>query len=261
MATANEFDRKFSRELPVTLNDSELQTYGRMLADKVREEELAEEKKKQANAEHSARIKTIRVEIKRIADARAKGEELRPVQCGERLKGNVIEIVRLDRLEVVDTRPAELRDLQTSLPGTELPAEMPEDVEPLGDDEAMGGPDKTGRGVQSLEGSNVVQGNFGQSSSGDTVYNGAPDDHAENEDREDGETFPEFSEPDDVAAFNADDEDELDRKLREREEQQHADAEAKKATKTEPAKKVDADEKPKRDRSKKSNDAKKSKKK
>lgn len=107
---------EFTRELAVELNDHELKLYGGMLAEKVREEELAIEKKAQQNKEHNARIQTIRNEIKRIADARAKGEELRPVRCSERLKGNVIEIVRLDLQTVVDTRPADLRDLQTSFP-------------------------------------------------------------------------------------------------------------------------------------------------
>jgi hypothetical protein len=129
---ANENLRQFTRELPVTLNDGELQTYGKMLAEKVREEELAEEKKKQITSEQATKIKAIRNDIKRIADARAKGEELRPVRCAERLHGNVIEIVRLDRNEVVDTRPAELRDLQTTIPGTEIPDGF--DEGPRGDD-------------------------------------------------------------------------------------------------------------------------------
>lgn len=113
--------RKFTRELPVALNDHENQMYGKMLADKVNELKLAEEKKKQVMADHNNRLKIIEAEISRIAVARAKGEELRPVICGERLHGNVIEIVRLDLREVVDTRPAEMADLQTSMPGMGAP--------------------------------------------------------------------------------------------------------------------------------------------
>ncbi len=162
---ASEHLREFTRELPVELNDSELQTYGRMLAEKVREQELAIDKKKQITAEHNARIKVITNEIKRLAEARAKGEELRPVMCGERLHGNVIEVVRLDRKVVVDSRPAELQDLQTTMrtPGFDIPEGF--DEGPRGDD--MGGPDKTGRGVD---------GTMSTSSSGDAVYNGAPND-------------------------------------------------------------------------------------
>ena len=110
--------RTFTRELPVKLSEDELQQYGKMLADKVKEEELAEDRKKQVVAAHANGIKDIRIEIKRIADARAKGQELRPVKCHERLRNGVIEIVRLDTNEVVDVRPADLRDLQTTIPGT-----------------------------------------------------------------------------------------------------------------------------------------------
>lgn len=137
---------EFTRELPVQLNDHELQTYGRMLAEKVREVELTEERKKAVVKEWSTKIGIIRQDIKRIADARAKGEELRPVRCAERLHGNVIEIVRLDRGEVVDTRPADLRDLQTTIPGTDEPQRegtvlqfvpaMPDYAAPSGFDDA-----------------------------------------------------------------------------------------------------------------------------
>lgn len=251
--------RKFSRELPVTLNDHELQTYGQMLATKVKEEELAEEKKKEVVASHSARIKAIRVEIKRIADARAKGEELRPVVCGERLRGNVIEIVRLDSGAVVDTRPAELSELQLSLPGTGMPA-MPE-----GFDEGPRGAQLGELQDQPVEDEQPA-GEMVESSSGDQVYVGAPDDHddetrpvaddvdethseadhaLEGSEPADGfETFDgdvpddeEDSEPDNVlrpdfagvvGQGDGESEDELiDRKLREREEAEREEAEAK----------------------------------
>src|ERR1700691_3902220 len=135
--------KHFSQELPVPLNDHELQTYGKMLAEKVREEELAEEAKKQETSRRQAAIKVIRNDIKRIADARAKGEEMRPVRCAERLKGNVIEIDRLDKDEVVSNRPADLRDLQTTIPGTGINEEPDFDEGPSGAE--FGGPDKTGR--------------------------------------------------------------------------------------------------------------------
>lgn len=163
MATANEnYGREFTRELPVALDDRELQVYGKMLAEKVKEVELLEERKKAETNSWASKIKIANAEIKRIADARAKGEELRPVMCRERIKGNVIEIVRVDRGEVVDTRPAELRDLQTSLPGTgvpEIPTELPD-----------------GSGPTEHNGEDVV------SSSGDTVHV-MPDDEDHSDDR------------------------------------------------------------------------------
>lgn len=163
------FLRKFTRELPVSLNDHENQLYGKMLAEKCKEQELAIEKAKQIAADHKNRIKVITNEIKRLADARAKGEELRPVMCGERLHGNVIEIVRLDRGEVVDTRPAELKDLQTSIPGTGMP-DMPDNFDE--------GPRGAGLGTtadQPVE----DEGEIVESSVGDEVYVGDTDDHDE----------------------------------------------------------------------------------
>lgn len=171
MATESEFLKKFTRELPVDLNDGELQTYGKMLAEKVREKELAEDKKKQATSVHAATIKTISNEIKRIAEARSKGAELRPVACGERLHGNVIEIVRLDTSVVVDTRPADLQDLQTTMPGFDT-----SDVaEPDGFDDGAGdSPDN----VLPFTGANVT------SSAGDTVHVGDTEDRADGFDDE-----------------------------------------------------------------------------
>lgn len=139
---SDDYGREFSRDLPVELNEHELQAYGKMLAEKVNEEKLLEERKKQITAEWNQKIKGVSVEIARIADARAKGKEMRPVKCRERIHGNVIEVVRLDSLVVVDTRPADLRDLQTSLPGTGVP-EIPDVIDEgprggsIGDDRPM----------------------------------------------------------------------------------------------------------------------------
>jgi hypothetical protein len=107
---------EFARELPVALSDEEKQSYGKQLAERVNEQTMLEERKKQSNAEWSTKIKKVEIEISRLADARAKGAELRPVKCIERLKGNVVEIVRLDRDEVVESRAAEMRDMQTEFP-------------------------------------------------------------------------------------------------------------------------------------------------
>lgn len=153
------FLRRFTRELPVHLDEHELQMYGRMLAEKVKEQELAIDKKKQVMADHNNRIKVITNEIKRLADARAKGEELRAVMCGEKLHGNVIEIVRIDRGEVVDTRPADLKDLQVEMPGMGMPA-IPEGFDEGPRGEALG----------SLADKPADDGEMVTSSVGDQVY-------------------------------------------------------------------------------------------
>lgn len=278
-ATPEEMLRRFTRELPVALNDHELQAYGKMLAEKCKEQELALEKKKQVTADHNARIKVITNEIKRIADARAKGEELRAVQCGERIRGNVIEIVRLDRGEVVDTRPADLRDLQTTMP---LDGAAPE-----GFDE---GPRGAGLGTvadQPLEDEAPLEdedeepdedaGVMTESSVGDQVYTGAPDDH-DDETRvdppdveetdgdapeDDGVLRPDFTGVPGRAKGESED-DFMDRKLREREEAEQAaahpvaqrDRDIATREKEIAADKSKATTKPTRERSKKANDAK-----
>lgn len=134
---------RFTRELPVQLNDHELQVYGLMCASKVKEINLAEEKLKQHNSQAKTAIKGMRQELNRIATARNAGEELRAVECAERISGNVIEIVRLDTKphEVIDTRPAEITDLQPTLPEVNMdpldsdvpPGEPPDNVVPFVD--------------------------------------------------------------------------------------------------------------------------------
>jgi hypothetical protein len=128
---------RFTRELPVKLNEHELQVYGLMCASKVGEIKLAEEKLKQHNAASKTALKGMRQELERIANARKAGEELRAVECAERLHTNVIEIVRIDTGEVIDTRPAEITDLQPNLPGVDTdppdvpPGEVPDNVVPF----------------------------------------------------------------------------------------------------------------------------------
>lgn len=112
---------KFTRDLPVQLTQSELQAHGARLARKVKDLELVKERKAKEARKLSLEIKEIELEIKRIADARDKGEELRPVTCAERVHGNVMEVVRLDTGAVIEARPLRYDEMQTSIPGTDDP--------------------------------------------------------------------------------------------------------------------------------------------
>ena len=131
--------RTFQRELPVKLNDHEIKMYGRQLAEKTNEKALLVERKTNWNKDANAGIQKVNVEIARLATATAKGEELRPVQCGERFANGLIEIVRLDRNlpEIVEVRPADMRDLQPDLPGVDEGGveNDGEEVGPDGEDE------------------------------------------------------------------------------------------------------------------------------
>jgi len=203
MSEDDDVIKTFSRELPVNLNDHELQQYGRMLAEKVKEEELAVEQKALRNKEMNGKIQGIRNEIKRIADARAKGQELRPVKCIERLRNGVVEIVRTDVNEVVDVRPADMRDLQTSMDldmddtDEETASAEPPDVGPGPDD---GANDGTGT-VRSQEGERV--GEVISSSFGDGVFVGDGEE-LEDEHPPSGDDEEEGPEPEEPTAGRAD---------------------------------------------------------
>lgn len=78
-----------------------------------KEEEFAENKREWTKAleEIESRIGVMRSELRT-------GEQRRVVNCHERWRGQLIEIVRDDTGEVVDTRASTLRDTQQSIPGT-----------------------------------------------------------------------------------------------------------------------------------------------
>jgi len=164
VTASEEFLKKFTRELPVELTEAELQSYGRMLADKVNEEKIAEDAAKEENARRRAAIKIVSQEVARLAAARASGKELRGVLCGERLHGNVIEIVRLDTKTVVDTRPASLSDLQVHMPFDASTPSAPDVDEGRDNVIPFERPSEEPTGVMV------------ESSTGDAVYAGAPDD-------------------------------------------------------------------------------------
>jgi hypothetical protein len=77
------------------------------------EEEFSEEKRSwnKRLEELEGRIGVMRSELRT-------GEQRRVVTCFERWRGQLIEIVRDDTGEVVDTRASTLRDTQQTIPGT-----------------------------------------------------------------------------------------------------------------------------------------------
>jgi hypothetical protein len=131
---------QFTRELLVPLTEDECQLHGKMLAEKTKEVAAIREQKTAADRGFTARIKAVELEIKRLAETRTKGEEMRPVLCVERVRNGVVEVVRLDRNPpvVVDTRPADMTDLQTTIPETDermgdvLPFAPVDDGPPVG---------------------------------------------------------------------------------------------------------------------------------
>lgn len=109
----------YKKELSCKLSDETLQMYGAMLARKLKERDALDEKKKAVGKEYSAKISVIDQDIRRMADARDKGEELRPIDCVDRWNNGTVETVRLDTAEVVEVRAATPADRQTDafIPG------------------------------------------------------------------------------------------------------------------------------------------------
>lgn len=125
MTTQNDVIRHFKRHLPVQLTEEQQNQYGKLLAEKVKEEEAVEAEKKQAMKEYATRLSKIRNDQSRLAEVRSKGEELREVECLERWRAGMVELVRLDTDAVFDTRAITIADQQQNLPNVATPGEEP----------------------------------------------------------------------------------------------------------------------------------------
>lgn len=175
--TTDTTPKKFTRELPVQLTDEEKQKYGKMLADKLQEEKLAEDRAKQIAAGEKAKIKAISTEIARIAAARRDGAELRPVECYESWVNGAIHVIRTDTSEIVEIRPAMFEDRQASFPEYSDAPDSGDPVEPAGE-AGPPGEDPPGRMITNPD-------------TGDQVWTSEPAPEGEDADRVDaGESEP-----------------------------------------------------------------------
>jgi predicted Rossmann fold nucleotide-binding protein DprA/Smf involved in DNA uptake len=84
--------------------------------------QLEEEK-----ADLPGKIKACRSRIDEMSRTLRAGWEFRDVDCEERFNGGTIETVRLDTMEVVETRAATQEDRQVGIPFGETPVETPFD--------------------------------------------------------------------------------------------------------------------------------------
>lgn len=109
-------NRTIKRELPVKLSDHELNLFGGYIAEKHKEKGRLKDQLKRVVAEYKGQLLKLEEDINRLAEARVKGEETRPVMCEERWHSGAIQVVRLDSGEVIDARPATLADAQETLP-------------------------------------------------------------------------------------------------------------------------------------------------
>lgn len=129
-------ERHENRNLQVKLTAEELLAYGEDLAlDVQRVESLTDERK-----QIGTKVKDLVIEIRRISEAIAHGEELRLVACTARtcVAEDWCVIVRDDTAEVIDTRKLMPDEKQLELPFSEEP-EQTDENSPL---PPFAGPDK-----------------------------------------------------------------------------------------------------------------------
>lgn len=114
--------RKFTRPLDVKLMDGELLAKLDELAAKLVKKEEVEDELKNVSAGYKGQIKTLRQEIHDITKAVTTKTEEREVECEERMNftASTVEVVRLDTLEVVESRAMTLRERQRDMFATSL---------------------------------------------------------------------------------------------------------------------------------------------
>lgn len=112
-------NKTFTKILPCDLSDIELIAKGEDLAAELTALEEAEAEAKADAQKHKERQAGIREKIRKLRTAIEERQELREVECEERIirERGVAQVVRLDTGEVVSERKLELDDLQEPLFG------------------------------------------------------------------------------------------------------------------------------------------------
>lgn len=116
--------KRFVEQLPCRLRESEKLLKSEELAEQLRQREIVEAEKKEANDAFKARLSEADRQVQRLAHEIRTGEEYRAVQCTEigRWSENVVDIVRSDTGEVVRSRPMAAGERQALLELGDEPA-------------------------------------------------------------------------------------------------------------------------------------------
>ena len=109
--------KRVVRNLPVKLKDAELLEFGKRLAQSSADIHGEEERQQQVKAELKAKLGAIESERTRLAGIVSSGRENRDVSCDMILDFSrlIVEVVRLDTREVVETRRMTDGEQQRSL--------------------------------------------------------------------------------------------------------------------------------------------------
>lgn len=107
----------FKRELECELTDDDLLIKLSELTSKLTEKDSVEQELKEVSAGYKGRIKTLDREIHSLTRVVTKRQEARPVECRElfNFDGYVVQIMRLDTEEIIETRTMTQRERQQSL--------------------------------------------------------------------------------------------------------------------------------------------------
>jgi len=119
MSDSSIVKRNIVRHLPVALTDEQILFSARSAAKQRRALARIREENTEAATKAKARIAELESCIDRLDACVAEGAEERNVVCFERFHAGVIELVREDLNEVIDTRPATSQELQLVMPGAE----------------------------------------------------------------------------------------------------------------------------------------------
>lgn len=105
------------RMLPCSLNEEELLAKGAVLSAKMREREREQADQKEAKLAMKTRLEELEQEILDVARVVREKRELRPVEVKEEKNypRRIVEFVRVDTGQVIDSRPMHESELNVEL--------------------------------------------------------------------------------------------------------------------------------------------------
>jgi hypothetical protein len=131
--TPTKTNRSVVRLLPVALSADERAQRSLRLAERLSRRRDVQHEKRTAVEIAGRELRDLELEIDALTEIVASGHEIREVRCTERrdLDRRVLEVVRLDTDDIVDSRPLVEAELQVELP-LDVDVPDPAPVIPMG---------------------------------------------------------------------------------------------------------------------------------
>lgn len=119
--TREKHGNEYAKELPSEATATELAAIAHQLANVLDEEARIKSDKREANTVFREQLAGLDSLKKKLAECVKTDRKLVPVKCQEFLRSdNLIEVIRLDTSEVIETRQATSDDLQQEMDAAEL---------------------------------------------------------------------------------------------------------------------------------------------